>query len=90
MAFTLFRSQIDHPAQVDRSTYTLRSGSVPIVTRGVEIAATTRHAPFAVTGSYTYVHAREFGHDVALTPRHRAGLTATAEAERHGRVGAEV
>ena len=91
MTLTVFHSNIDHPALVDRLTYTFRTEAEPVVTRGAEIVATARRAPFAVTGTYAYVHAREGGgRDVALTPRHRAGLVVTAEAENHGRVGVHV
>ena len=88
---TVFHSNLDHPAQIDRATYTLRTEADPVVTSGVEIVATARLAPFALTGTYTYTESREDGgRDVALTPRHRAGLVATAEGEGRGRVSAQV
>ena len=91
VALTVFHSHIDHPALVDRATYTLRNHADPVVTRGAEIAATARRAAFAVTGTYAYVRAREdAGREVALTPRHSARLIATAEADGRGRVGVEV
>ena len=87
---TLFRTQIDDPAQIERETYTLRTQADPIVTRGVEIQGTARRAPLSVTGTYTYLKTRELGsQELALTPRHSAGLIAAAEAGR-GRVGVEV
>ena len=64
VTLTVFHSHIDHPAQIDRATYTLRTEAEPVVTRGVEILGTARRAPFAVTGTYTY----------------RAGARATAAA----------
>jgi iron complex outermembrane receptor protein len=91
VALTVFDSHIDHPAQIDRATYTLRTEAEPVVTRGVEILGRVRRAPLALTGTYTYVRARERGgREVALTPRHRARLLATVEAERRGRLGVDV
>ncbi len=88
---TVFHSNLDHPAQIDRATYTLRTVADPVVTSGVEVVATARLAPIALTGTYTYTESREDGgRDVALTPRHRAGLVATAEGEGRGRVSAQV
>jgi outer membrane receptor for ferrienterochelin and colicins len=88
--FTLFRTQIDDPAQIDRETYTLRTQAGPIVTQGAEIQGTARRAPFSVTGTYTYLKTRELdGRELPLTPRHSAGFVAAAEASR-GRVGVEV
>ena len=47
----------------------------------------------ALTGSYTFVHARERHGgtrvDAALTPRHSAGIVAVAEWEGTGRIGLE-
>jgi len=91
VSLTLFRSQIDHPSSIDRSTFTLRTDPDPIVTHGVEILGTVRRPPFAITGTYAYVRARERGDiEVALTPRHSAGLVATAEANGRGRVGVQM
>src|SRR5258708_33928256 len=88
VTLTVFQSHLDHPAQIDRATYTLRTEAQPVVTRGVEILGRAHRAPFAVTGTYTYVRAREGGgRDVALTPRHSAGLVAPAEAEGRARAG---
>jgi iron complex outermembrane receptor protein len=90
LTLTLFRNQIDDPARIDRTTYTLRSGVDPIVTRGVEISGTVRRAPFSLTGAYTHVRSRERGGgDLALTPRHSAGFLAAAESGR-GRIGVEI
>ena len=87
---TLFRSQIDDPAQIDRATYTLRTETEPIVTQGVEIGGTARRAPFSVTGTYAYVDTRERdGRELALTPRHSANVIAAAESSR-GRIGMEL
>jgi iron complex outermembrane receptor protein len=66
----------------------------PTTNSGLELLATVRRAPFALTGSYTFVHAREAhgGVDVeaALTPRHSAGIVAMAESEESGRIGLEL
>jgi hypothetical protein len=47
-----------------------------------------------LNGIYTYVDSRERDGesvaDVALTPRHSAGLVAMIESEEKGRIGAEV
>ena len=91
VSITVFRTHIDNPALVDRTTYTLRTEADPVVTHGVEILGTARRPPFAVTGTYAYVRARERGdREVALTPRHSASVIATAEADGRGRIGAQV
>lgn len=90
LTLTLFHSRLDHPAHIDRETYTLSSAAEPIATRGVEVLGTARAAAFAVTGTYAFVHARERGRDVALTPRHNARLVATVDAGRHGQIGLRV
>jgi iron complex outermembrane receptor protein len=59
----------------------------------VELLGTFRREPFAVTATYTYVHTRQLDgasyDDVALTPRHSAGVVAMWEREDVGRVGLE-
>jgi iron complex outermembrane receptor protein len=54
---------------------------------------TARRAPFAITGSYTFVNAREQRGasrvEAALTPRQSAGVVAVAEWEGTGRIGLE-
>ncbi len=90
LKLTAFRTRIDDPAQIDRTTYTLRTESDPIVAQGVELAASVRRAPFSVTASYTQVRTRERdGRELALTPRHSGGLVAAAASSR-GRVGLQV
>ncbi len=91
---TFFRSWIDDPVVVDREhRYALRNLDGTSENRGVELLLTMRRAPFALTGSYAYVDARDIERgvvrDVPLTPRHSAGLVAMAEGEP-GRVGVEV
>jgi iron complex outermembrane receptor protein len=91
VSVTLFYSHLANPALIDRATYTLRTEPDPVVTRGVELLGTVRRAPFAVTGTYAYLRARERGGvEVALTPRHSAGLLASVEAERGARAGVQV
>lgn len=88
VAFTVFHSHVDHPTLVDRATYTLHMDADPLIARGVELLASTRRGPFAVTGTYAFVEAQERGgQDVPLTPRHRARVFAAAEGDRHGRIG---
>jgi iron complex outermembrane receptor protein len=91
---TVFASTIDDSITVDRdSVYAIRNAERTRNT-GVELLGTFRHEPFAVTGTYTYVRARETdgGHteDVALTPRHSAGVVGMWESEDAGRVGVEL
>ncbi len=44
-----------------------------------------------MTGTYTYLKTRERdGREVALTPRHSAGLVAAVAAARRGRIGVQV
>ena len=91
---TLFASRIEDPVHVERETYVLGNLGEAATNIGTELLATVRHAPFAVTATYTYVRARETGRrgrlDVALTPRHSAGVVAMAESEDAGRVGVEI
>ncbi len=94
VTLTVFTSRVTHAASVDRATFTLANQGDPATTTGTEVLATFRRAPFAVTGTYTFVRAREASDpgrlDVALTPRHSAGIVAMAESEDVGRVGLEV
>jgi iron complex outermembrane receptor protein len=91
---TLFGSRVLHPINVDRSQgLVLTNDAEPATNRGVELLGTFRREPFAVTGTYTYVQARESDHgrrtDVPLTPRHSVGLVGMWEREHVGRVGVE-
>ena len=91
---TFFRSTIRHPLHVERETvYTIGNLDEPTTNTGLELLGTLRQAPFSITGSYTYVRARESvgGRtvDVPLTPRHSAGIVAMAEWEDLGRIGIE-
>jgi iron complex outermembrane receptor protein len=92
---TLFVSRISDPVHVDRSpAYVLRSLAEPATNAGIELLGTFRREPFAVTGTYTYVRAREnvdgIHRDVPQTPRHSAGLVGMWEVEDAGRIGVEL
>jgi outer membrane receptor for ferrienterochelin and colicins len=93
---TLFASEIRHPIDVALSEtgLVLTNLAEPTTNRGVELLGTLRHAPFALTGSYTYVRSRQHEGgapaDVPLTPRHSAGLVGMVEREDVGRVGVEL
>jgi outer membrane receptor for ferrienterochelin and colicins len=90
LTVSLFQTRIDDPAVVDRTTYTLHTGAEPLVTEGAEVSATVRRAPFSATARYMYVKARDGGdRDLALTPRHTAGVNATIGSGR-GRIGVNV
>jgi outer membrane receptor for ferrienterochelin and colicins len=91
---TLFASRITDPIHVDRSpAYVIRNLGDPTTNAGVELLGTVRREPFAMTVTYTYVHAREtvdgINQDVPQTPRHSAGVVGMWEAEGVGRVGVE-
>jgi iron complex outermembrane receptor protein len=92
---TAFASRIADPVAVDRDTrYVLfnRDGATRNV--GAELLGSVRRGPWVATSTYTYVRSREDGasgrQDVALTPRHSAGLVGMWEDEAWGRVGLEV
>ena len=91
---TLFSSRINDPIHVTRApVYALRNLPEPTTNVGAELLGTFRKEPFAVTATYTYVHARErvdgLAQDVPQTPRHSAGLVGMWEVEDVGRVGVE-
>jgi len=92
---TVFASRIAHPISVDRSAgLVLTNLEDPTTNVGLELLGTLRRAPYSVTATYTYVASDErvsgVSRDVALTPRHSAGLVAMWEKEDVGRVGLEV
>lgn len=95
MTLTLFASRVLDPITVDRSNgLTLTNQSQPATTTGVELLGTVRRPPFALTGTYTLVNAREQDDGrrvaLALTPRHSAGVVGMIESEETGRLGIEV
>lgn len=92
---TLFASRVVHPIDVDRSAgLVLTNAGEPTTNVGVELLGTLRRTPFAVTGTYAFVRAREDdgGRRVGapLTPRHSAGVVGMWEREGAGRIGVEV
>lgn len=92
---TFFASRVAHAIRVDRSNgLVLTNADRPTTNTGVELLGTVRRAPFALTGSYTYVRSRESDDgqmvESALTPRHSAGLVGMWEREDVGRVGVEL
>ncbi len=95
MTATAFASRIADPVAVDRETrYVLFNRGGATANTGAELLATLRRGPWVGTSSYTYVRSREDGdrgrQDVALTPRHSAGVVGMWEEEEWGRVGIEV
>jgi outer membrane receptor for ferrienterochelin and colicins len=92
---TLFNSRVSHPIDVSHTDtgLELTNLSTPTSNRGLELLGTLRRPPFSVTGTYTYVQAQEtidgVRADVALTPRHSAGIVGMWERESVGRVGVE-
>jgi outer membrane receptor for ferrienterochelin and colicins len=92
---TAFGSRITDPVAVDRDTrYVLFNRDGATTNVGAELLATIRRGPWVATSTYTYVRSREEGNvgrqDVALTPRHSAGLVGMWEEEGWGRVGLEL
>lgn len=92
---TAFASRIANPAAVERDArYVLFNRKGDTTTAGAELLVTARSGPWAATSTYTYVRSREDGdggrRDVALTPRHGAGLVGMWEEESWGRIGLEV
>jgi len=93
-SMTVFRSRVAHPIEVDRSLGLVLTNAVQSATNtGVDLVATLRRAPFALTATYTYVRSREpesgFLVDAALMPRHSAGIVGMWERDGTGRVGVE-
>jgi iron complex outermembrane receptor protein len=66
----------------------------PTTNVGAELLGTLRQGPYSVTGTYTYVRAREtvagVERDGSLTPRHSAGIVGMWEKEDVGRIGLEI
>jgi iron complex outermembrane receptor protein len=91
---TAFRSRVRHPVRVERTyDYFITNTEGPTTNTGVEVLATYRRAPFAVTGTYAFVEAHDrYAHatmDVPLTPQHSIGVVAMWERENVGRLGIE-
>lgn len=95
VTLTLFASRILDSIRVDRSNgLVLTNQSEPTTTAGIELLSTIRRPPFALTGTYTFVRARETDDgrrvSLALTPDHSAGIVGMIESEETGRLGIEV
>lgn len=93
MTGTVFGSWIQHAIQVERETaYTIANASGSMRNAGFEYVATYRAAPFAVTGTYAFVSAREHKGarrvESPLMPAHSLGLVGMWEREPF-RVGVE-
>jgi iron complex outermembrane receptor protein len=92
---TFFASRVRQPIHLEHTStgLTLTNLEEPTLNTGIELLGTLRREPFALTGTYTYVRAREevdaVRQDVTLTPRHSAGLVGMWEREDVGRVGVE-
>jgi outer membrane receptor for ferrienterochelin and colicins len=94
MTATMFASSIAHAIEVEReSAYEIRNTDRPATNIGMELLATMRRAPYALTGSYAYVRSREEEGGVRvespLTPAHSLGVVGMWEKEDVGRVGIE-
>ena len=92
---TLFASRVADPVHVDRSTgLVLRNADDAATNVGVELLATVRREPFALTANYTFVQSRQWDGaqrvESPLTPRHSAGVVGMWEREDAGRVGLEI
>lgn len=95
LSSTLFASNVDEPVYVDRGrVYEITNLAGPTRNRGVELLATYRKAPFALTSTYTYVRTSEVEPvagrvEVPLTPRQSFGAVGTWEKEGITRIGLE-
>ena len=94
MTATLFGSSVAHAIEVERdASYEITNASRPATNVGVELLATMRKAPFAVTGTYALVRSRQQDGSLRvespLSPRHSVGLVGMWEREDVGRVGLE-
>jgi outer membrane receptor for ferrienterochelin and colicins len=91
---TFFGSRVSDPIAVERETaYEITNAAEPTTNIGLELLATMRRAPFALTGTYSYVRSREEDGGVRvespLTPSHSLGIVGMWEREEIGRVGVE-
>ncbi len=90
---TLFGSSVNHALQVEReSAYEISNADLSATTAGIELLATWRKAPYALTGTYAFVRAREQDGDTRaespLTPKNSLGLVGMWEKDAW-RVGVE-
>ena len=90
---TLFGSSVDHAIEVDReSAYEITNADLSATNLGIELLATMRKAPYALTGTYSFVKSREQDGDARaetpLTPKHSLGVVGMWEQDPW-RVGVE-
>jgi outer membrane receptor for ferrienterochelin and colicins len=90
---TVFGSSVNHALEVERETaYEIRNAEDAATNVGLELLGTYRKAPFALTGTYSWVRSREDRNGVrvesALTPGHSLGMVGMWERE-NSRVGIE-
>jgi outer membrane receptor for ferrienterochelin and colicins len=91
---TVFGSSVAHAIEVQRDViYEITNAEEPATTIGMELLATLRRPPYALTGTYAFVRAREQDAgqrlEAPLTPAHSIGVVAMWEREEVGRVGIE-
>ncbi len=91
---TLFGSRVENPIEVERETaYRITNSDRATTNVGLELLATVRRAPFALTGTYSFVRSREDDDNVRvqspMTPSHSLGVVGMWEKENVGRVGIE-
>jgi outer membrane receptor for ferrienterochelin and colicins len=91
---TLFGSSIAHPIEVRRDVvYEITNADESATNIGMELLATMRKAPFALTGTYALVRSREQDAgrrlEAPLTPQHSLGVVGMWEQEQFGRIGVE-
>jgi outer membrane receptor for ferrienterochelin and colicins len=94
---TLFASEVRDPVMVEQlpeGGLAMENGEEPIRTWGTELLGRYHLEPFHVTGTYSYLRARELVADsrreVPLTPKHTAGIVGAWEDEEWGRIGVEL
>ena len=91
---TLFGSSIAHAIDVQRDVaYEITNADRAATNIGIELLATLRQPPFALTGTYALVRSREQDGgrrlEAPLTPKHSLGVVGMWEKEQFGRIGVE-
>ena len=91
---TVFGSSIAHAIEVRRdAAYEITNADRPTTNIGMELLATLRQPPYALTGTYAFVRSREQDGDrrleSPLTPKHSIGIVGMWEQEDVGRIGVE-
>jgi len=90
---TLFGSSVSHAIEVERETaYEITNADLSATNVGIELLATMRKTPYALTGTYSFVRSREQDGDrlaeTPLTPKNSLGLVGMWEKDPW-RVGVE-